>query len=232
MINEADYKKLTEHYHDMVELFDVVHLNSSITEGVYKNNLNIKNSKIVSITNSHIKDNRRLRHYNSDILNLLFVGNSTIYKGLPILKEVLMELSDEGVNNWKLDIWGDMKKRGECDNIRYNGKFAPSELPKLFKDDTLLITPSFWMETFSLITLEALSYGVPTLVSANVGAKDVVGEYDKWFIYISKKDLKSKLRELIADRSKLVEFNKRILENEWTHCMENHCNDILSLYNL
>ncbi len=232
MTKEEDYKQLTDYYKDMVEQFDVVHFNSSITEGVYKNNLNIKNSKIVSITNSHIKDNRRLRHYNSDVLNLLFVGNNTIYKGLPLLKEVLMELYDEGVKNWKLDVRCGIKMKGECENITYNGKFTPSELPQLFKDDTLLITPSSWKETFSLITLEALSYGVPTLVSATVGAKDVVGEYDKWFIYITKKDLKSKLRELIADRSKLVEFNKIILEKEWNHCMENHCNDILGLYSL
>ena len=45
-------------------------------------------------------------------------------------------------------------------------------ISKSFKQMDLLIVPSIWKETFSLITLEALSYGIPVLISNNVGAKD------------------------------------------------------------
>ena len=38
--------------------------------------------------------------------------------------------------------------------------------------------PSIWYETFGLVVLEALSYGVPVIVTQNVGAKDLLqGEF-------------------------------------------------------
>ena len=38
--------------------------------------------------------------------------------------------------------------------------------------------PSIWYETFGLVVLEALSYGVPVIVTKNVGAKDLLqGEF-------------------------------------------------------
>ena len=40
----------------------------------------------------------------------------------------------------------------------------------------LLVAPSIWYETFGFTVLEALSYGVPVIVSDHVGAKDIVGQ--------------------------------------------------------
>ena len=40
----------------------------------------------------------------------------------------------------------------------------------------MLVAPSIWYETFGFTVLEALSYGLPVIVSDHVGAKDIVGD--------------------------------------------------------
>ncbi|WP_418895929.1 hypothetical protein [Sellimonas intestinalis] len=60
-------------------------------------------------------------------------------------------------------------------------------------------------KTFGFTVLEALSYGVPVLVSENVGAKDLL---DSEFIY---SDLKTSLKDIIMDRQILIYENMRIL---------------------
>ena len=44
----------------------------------------------------------------------------------------------------------------------------------IYSDIDILIVPSKWKETFGLITIEALSYGVKVFVSENVGSKDLL----------------------------------------------------------
>jgi len=38
----------------------------------------------------------------------------------------------------------------------------------------VLAVPSSWMETFGMVVLEALSCGVPVIVTEKVGAKDII----------------------------------------------------------
>ena len=54
--------------------------------------------------------------------------------------------------------------------------FAYSQLGEIMADTDVLVAPSVWYETFGFTVLEALSYGVPVIVSEHVGAKDIVGD--------------------------------------------------------
>ena len=38
----------------------------------------------------------------------------------------------------------------------------------------MLVAPSVWHETFGFTVLEALSYGIPVVISGTVGAKDIL----------------------------------------------------------
>ncbi len=213
----------------MLDLFDVVHFNSEVTQSVYLKHTNVKESTLLPITNKNVEDNRRERSYESPRLNLLFIGNTAHYKGFPMLEQLLAELYGEGYRNWQLDVWGDSGS-SPCELIKFNGSYKPEDLKQIYRNDALLITPSLWNETFSLTTLEALSYGIPTLVSSTVGAKDIVANYDDWFIFTTKADLKSKLLELLSDRSRLREFNRAIYTKEWHHSLSAHAKDIMKLY--
>ena len=58
-----NYLKLRENYKSMLEIVDCIHCNSSITERIYQEILQLKNLKVVSITHSSIADNRRIKQF-------------------------------------------------------------------------------------------------------------------------------------------------------------------------
>ncbi|MFI3285206.1 MAG: glycosyltransferase [Rikenellaceae bacterium] len=224
-----EYNQLLEHYQDMLDLFDEIHFNSSVTEGVYRRYPDVKSSEVIAITHSQIRDNRTVRTFESQTLKLIFIGSTTIYKGFPLLQEVLQELLDDGYKDWQLDVWG-ATGTSDCENIKFNGFYKSYELSKIFHSDGVLIAPSVWNETFSLITLEALSYGIPTIVSSTVGAKDIVAQYDPWFIFADKVELKERLRTLLMERYKLKSFNQAITQQNWQHSIEEHVKKIITIY--
>lgn len=225
------YSNLLKHYKEMFEVFDCIHFNSSVTRDVYKSHLTIERNEVIHITHNDIIDCRKERRFESEILQLFFIGNTSTYKGFPLLEGVLTELFNEGETNWELSVWGSQGSSG-CTNICFKGSYDSSELSNVFHKDGLLVVPSLWNETFSLITLEALSYGIPTLVSSTVGAKDIVSKYDPWFVFDSKDGLKSRLKALMHERGKLRNFNNATINNDWSHSISTHSKNITDLYNI
>lgn len=58
--------------------------------------------------------------------------------------------------------------------IKSHERYQYSELKKIFSDTDILLAPSIWYETFGFTVLEALSFGVPVVISGTVGAKDIL----------------------------------------------------------
>ncbi len=224
------YDKLSAYYKEMVGLFDIIHSNSSIAEEEYRKHYQNKEYRKVAITHADIKDNRRLRSFEEEHLNLIFIGNTTAYKGLPMLIETLQELSKEGYTNWNLNIWG-AKGDSSLENIAYRGTFRQSELGEVYSEDSLLIVPSIWSETFGFTSLEAISFGIPAMVSATVGSKNIVEEYDPWFVFEDKEGLRFKLKALLEDRTRLRGYNREIVAQDWKFDMEGHALEMEGVYN-
>lgn len=227
--NEREYARLIEYYKSLYSYINKFHFNSTVTESVYKKFLGNINGKIVPITNASIKDNRNKGFYLGKTLKMVFVGHTDAFKGFPLLKSVLIELQQY---DWLLDVWGGNEGvDSEINKIKYRGKYTKEDLPRIYANCTIAMIPSQWYETFSFVTLEALSYGVPVLVSENVGAKSIVAEYDVSFIFKSRVELKNILEGLMLDRSKVIEFHNKILQKPWHHDMAMHAKDILhSIY--
>ena len=60
--------------------------------------------------------------------------------------------------------------------IKTHDRYSYSELEGIFENTDVLAVPSVWYETFGYTVLEALSYGVPVIMSDTVGAKDVLAD--------------------------------------------------------
>ena len=58
--------------------------------------------------------------------------------------------------------------------IKIHDRYTYTELGEIFDHTDVLVAPSIWYETFGFTVLEALSYGVPVVISGNVGAKDIL----------------------------------------------------------
>lgn len=95
--------------------------------------------------------------------------------------------------------------------MRVHDKYTYDQLGTIFDNTDVLVAPSIWNETFGYTVLEALSYGVPVIVSDHVGAKDVIPE--GCGIVIEDVD-KDKLRDTIGGLNAvdLKTMNRNILD--------------------
>ena len=172
------YDKLLNYYQKALSLMDYFHFNSHTTESVYKKYIRPNHSTTLPITHLGINDNRRKKSFDDACIRLMFVGHITAYKGFPILKKTLQKLYNNQIRNWTLEVWGTVKKKDEdCPLIEFKGKYNNQDIKEIYPNIDLLIVPSVCKETFSFVTLEAISHGVPVLVSNNVGAKDIVAQF-------------------------------------------------------
>lgn len=221
----SGYQKLLDYYKKCFALVDCLHFNSEVSGNVYKWYLPSGNGKVISITHCGIKDNRQHKNFKDKVLHIGFIGNSTPYKGLPLFISTLESLGKS--DSWDLFVWGGGVGKHPSLPVFYKGKFGPSTIVDVYDSMDVLVVPSIWKETFSLVTLEALSYGVPVIVSDNVGAQDIVKEYNPRFVYHSEYELKSLLLEVLEDRRLLQEFNQQILDMPWKHGMEEHAKEVI-----
>lgn len=224
------YAQLLATYRRMFGMVDAFHFNSQNTADVYRRYLDVPvASKVIPITHAGIKDHRRKRAFDANMLRLGFIGSEDPYKGLPLLKEVIRQLNQEGyIDKLSLVVYGGRIGVDEnASNILYKGRFGATMLKKVYDEMDMLIVPSICNETFSLVTLEALSYGVPVLVSDMVGAKDIVARYDAHFVFKTKEDLYALLKKLVDNKTELIRYNEAVISESWCWSIEQHAKDIL-----
>ncbi|OPJ65364.1 glycosyltransferase [Clostridium chromiireducens] len=205
------YKQLREYYIDILKNIDVIHFNSSVSEMVYKRYFIPKDGRVVNITHKGIADNRKKKKFNHGKLKITYLAPAKPYKGFSVLKQALDELWDEGNRNFELNMYSVTNKISPYMEIQDGYNYE--ELESIFDKTDLLVAPSVCYETFGFTVLEALSYGVPVLVSENVGAKDIVLN-PNWVIEASSvQELKNiinniKIEDLEAYNAKILELNK------------------------
>lgn len=220
-----DYQKLLDYYKKCFSLVDCFHYNSETSKEVFMQYLPTSKGQVVSITHGGIEDHRIRKVYGHDVLHIGFIGNSTPYKGLPLLISVLQDIGM--IESWELSVWGGGVGTHPSLPVYYKGKFDSSTIADVYSAMDVLIVPSIWKETFSLVTLEALSYGDPVIVSDNVGAQDIVKLYNPKFVYHSEDELKSLICEILSDKNLLAEFNDKLLSSKWKYSMEEHAKEII-----
>lgn len=219
------YSDLQAYYTRCFSLIDCIHFNSGHTKECFESHILPNDGAVIPITHGGIRDNRRLRSYSDDKLRFGFIGSNTVHKGLPFLIEALREVGR--FDRWELNVWGSHMGKDESLPINYRGKFAPGAIEMVYSTMDTMVVPSQCHETFSLVTLEALSFGVPVIVSDKVGAQDIVKEYEPQFVFHNKVELVRLLATMMDNHSILSEYNKKICEMPWKHDMRTHTEEIL-----
>lgn len=212
-------------------MVDTFHFNSQNTKEIFEKYIEIpRESCVIPITHRGVLDHRKERLFDSNILHLGFIGSEAPYKGFPMLKNVITKLNSEGYKNQiHLDVYGG--KIGidqHITNIEFRGRFCSTQMEDVYDSMDLLVVPSIWYETFSLITIEALQFGLPVLVSNKVGAKDIVKQIKPDFVFEGEDSLYTILRKLIISKDNLVRYNKNLLEIKWQWSLELHAKEIVN----
>lgn len=172
------YKKLRAYYISMLERIDCIHFNSSVAEAVYKKYMIPKNSVVMTITHKNIVDNRKINEWKpADKFRITSLAPAKPFKGFNVLQTALDELWESGRHDFELKLFSPVKSPRPYMVIKEDG-FKQNELSRIFNNTDVLVAPSICYETFGFTVLEAISYGVPVIVSNHVGAKDIVGDDD------------------------------------------------------
>ncbi|WP_418443445.1 glycosyltransferase [Blautia sp.] len=206
----GDYKELRNYYYSILKLMDMIHYNSSVTKKAYEAVFNLPNSCIIGITHSDIKDNRKIKDYSNNYLHIRYLGPMGGAKGFFLLRAALDELWNKK-QNFCLDIHFTPLEMSPY--IKVHDRYSYSELKKIFDETDVLVAPSIWYETFGFTVLEALSYGVPVIISGNVGAKDILVQ--KGGVVLENIDVQklfNALQDITLD--KLKAMNKIIVEKQ------------------
>lgn len=224
----ADYQRLRAYYVNMLQKMDKIHFNSTVAEKIYRRYMEPKSSEVISITHRDIKDNRRVKDFNHEKLRLTYLGPAKPFKGFQFLLGVLDDMWEQGERNFELHLYTATAKKRPYIAHQQDG-YPYSQLEEILDNTDLLVVPSVWYETFGFTVLEALSYGVPVLVSENVGAKDVLnnGKYGI-VLSIDKNMLHNKLNELCLKRDELKECNLEIVNNYEIKTMREHNSALLN----
>ena len=171
-----DYQNLRGFYQGLLEMMDVIHYNSSVTMNVYEAFLRLDGIKKVQIpiTHADINDFRYEKVFENE-LRISFLGSASAAKGYFLLKKALDMLWQDPANG----------RRDFCLNVFFQPEDIPAymkthdryhynQLGEILKKTDILVAPSILYETFGYTVLEAMSYGVPVIVSDHVGAKDII----------------------------------------------------------
>lgn len=155
------------------------------------------------------------KNFSADGINASYIGRIEIYqKGLDLLLDAIIDLKDDLTNNsFQLTIYGpnrdgalEVLKRKVQDNylediVSFNeGVFGQEKIDTLLDSDVFIMTSRF--EGMPMGLIEALSYGVPCLVTKGTNLADEIGRADAgWIAENSVLSIKDALRTIIFTRN-------------------------------
>ena len=175
-VSANEYIKLRKYYTKMLEMMGMIHFNSTVSETIYKKYIIPQQSRVLTITHKNIADHREEATWKwTGKLRITCLSPAKPYKGFSVLRNALDLLWEEGRRDITLNVYSPVDNPTSYMNVKENG-FTQEELPSIFKETDILVAPSIWYETFGFTVLEAVSFGIPVIVSENVGAKDVIGD--------------------------------------------------------
>ena len=205
-----DYTILLNYYREMFKCVDYFLFNSSITQDIYTRVLPGINGEILHVSTSSISDQRIIRKCNN-VLRLGFLGGDVPFKGGKRFINIVNTLYEEGFHNIELHTYG-LTTDLNYPFLHIHPAYSSSEIDNVYDSIDVVVMPAFAYETFSLVGLEALSRGVPAIVTDRIGFKDIISQYDATgnSIGMVVKDDDNALKEAI----KMVAVNLEIV-NKW-----------------
>lgn len=243
VIKNIEYYNFRNYYINILKNFDLIIFNSYVTKETFSQYIDIKNIKykVIPVTHSKIRDYRNIFKYEplkDNKINFIYLGYLDHRKGFFDLINVLEDVKKE-YSNWQLHIYADYSNidivKYDKDFYKFYGKYNYEDLSEIFSTASLIIVPSKWKETFGLIGLEAYSYGIPALVSENVGFSIVINKNKNGIVYKENKDniyLKKSIINILEKPEILKEINQAILKNAnfYDYLIENHTKQIIECY--
>jgi glycosyltransferase involved in cell wall biosynthesis len=154
----------------------------------------------------------KTRKFNTRLPAILLSGIfEADLKGIREALEALAQLRKTGtpfylhrVSTWPLS----EAEKSICIPQKYCMRLAPMEMARTYRESNLLIGPSHPEEGFGLPVLEALSSGLPVLISHTPAHRHIARRAAEYFKWGDSKDIFLKLKNLLNNPFRLEELSK------------------------
>lgn len=139
--------------------------------------------------------------------NILYVGAVSKHKGVDLLIQAFkiiesarpyLHLTLVGRGKWLSYCQSLVKKLQIEDKVTFTGYVDNQKLREIYSGADVFVHPARWNEPFGITLLEALSYGIPCIVSDKV-SPEIVGEAGLVFKHENAEDLADKLMTFIVN---------------------------------
>jgi glycosyltransferase involved in cell wall biosynthesis len=130
-----------------------------------------------------------------------FCGRLSEEKGIPTLIEAARRLPEVAVRIAGTGELLDTLKHEAPDNVEFIGMMDKPALARFYRGARCVVVPSVWCETFGLVAAEAMSHGIPPIVSRIGGLQTLI------------EDGVSGLHFTPGDAADLAEKIQRVWEN-------------------
>lgn len=202
--------KLLNYYAEILNKVDLFHFNSTVSRDYVKKFLPQINGKVVNISLTSIKDERNKKSENlgKSTLNISYIGPYDTKKGFFVFESVAKRLRSQ-YKNFKILCCGDNVNYDFFNNswVTNYSILQKKEMDKFYQKSDIIVMPSLWHETFGFVALEAISKGIPCLVSKKVGAKDLLPFN---FVFNDENDLFIKLKMILKDNDLWLKYKKEV----------------------
>lgn len=227
---QQEYRQLQEYYIKIFNMMDYFHFNSKQTREVYEQVLGKKRGQVIPVVNRGISDRREKKSYFGE-LRIGYVGTQETMKGYDYLIRELDHLYENGRTEFYLNTYL-IENKYERLYIRNHKPFTAEQQAHVYGGMDVLVVPSLWRETFGMVVLEALSYGVPVLVSEYVGAKMLLEKYEGcgWEFHVQEGVLTGILQDIYDNREILAKKNNCILTQNVELDYIGHVQEIGQMY--
>lgn len=185
--------------------------------------------KNVTFINNGIKKLQIEKKVNtSDKTTIISVGRLSIQKNPKLFNDIALEFIDNPNIQF---IWcgdGELKSELTSPNIKYTGWIEQKKLESYLANADIYLSTSLW-EGLPLSVLEAMSIGLPVILSNCVGNRDLVE--DNGVLYIDKIEAVKNINELLKNKiwtNKKGHNSKIIVENNFN--MRNMAISYLNIY--
>lgn len=208
---EEAYVVLLGYYREMFRYITCFHFNSNVSRQIYEKHLGKLSGKVLTISNKSVSDKRQL-HESKGNLKIGFLGGDVAFKGLHRLQKVVAELYEAGKKQIELQVYGSLERK-EYPFCKYYDAYSEEERDEVFGRMDILAVPSTWRETFGLVVLEALSYGVPVIMTDKVGAQILLEQSEEKIGEILPDEewaWKECLEDLYEHREKIGKYSENI----------------------
>lgn len=227
---EQEYIEVQQYYKEMFGYVTRFHYNSSQSEEIFTQYLGNIPGEVIPINNRNISDKRKIRDFGRT-LRIGFIGREA-YKGFDLLKDALQSLFEKGLQDFECHVYFNPKEKLPPYIISHK-PYKEDEMDQVYEAMDLLVLPSIWKETYGLVVLEALSYGVPVIVSQNVGAKELLAGCEGMGMIVEPEwtSLREALAKVYNDRGLLRIMNLQICNCKIGLNYEEHVCKIINTYN-